>query len=84
MEYKNMDPEQIEVLRKEAVQHLHFVIGLYKLKFEGGRHFLRDHSATASRWADPQMEIFMNQRAVSKVVVTDQCEYGPLTPGPNG
>ena len=83
MNHKKMDPERVEVLRKEAVQHLHFVVGLYKLQLEGGRHFLHEHPATASSWADPLMERLMKQRGVS-TVVSDQCEYGLLTPGPNG
>ena len=83
MNRKKMDPMRVEVLIKEAVQHLHFVTGLYKLQLEGGQHFLHEHPATASSWADPLMERLMKQKGVSNVV-SDQCEYGFLTPGPNG
>ena len=79
MNNKKMDPERVEVLRQEAVQHVHVVIGLYKLQFENGRHFLHEHPATASSWADPLMERLMKQRGVS-TAVSDQCEYGLLTP----
>ena len=82
MNHKKKVPERIEVLRKEAVQHLHFVIHLYKRKLEGGRHFLHEHPATASSWADPLMERLMKQKGVS-TLVSDQCEYGLLTPGPD-
>jgi hypothetical protein len=64
MNHKKMDPERVEVPRKEAVQHLHFVMGLYKLQLENGRHFLHEHPATASSWADPLMERLMKQRGV--------------------
>ena len=83
MNHEKMDPERVEVLRKEAVQHLHFVIGLYKLQLEGGRHLLHERLATASSWADPLMERLMKQMGVS-TMVSDQCGYGLLTPGPNG
>ena len=43
MNHKKMDPERVEVLRKEAVQHLHFDVGLYKLQLEGGRQQLAGH-----------------------------------------
>jgi hypothetical protein len=83
MNRKKTDQERVEVLRKEAVQHLHFGMGLYKLQLENGRHFLHEHPATAGSWADPLMKRLMNQRGVS-TVVSDQCEYGLLTPGPKG
>ena len=79
MTHKNMDPERIEVLTKEAVQHLHFVIGPYKLQLEGGRHVLQEHPTSASSWAEQLMEIVMEQTSVS-TVVSDQREYGLLTP----
>ena len=40
LNHKKMDPHVVEELRQEAVQHLRFVIGLYKLQLGGGRHFL--------------------------------------------
>ena len=83
MNHKKMDPERVDVLRKEAVQHLHFVVGLYKLQLEGGRHFLHEHPATASSWQDTWMEKLMQHKGVA-TVVSDQCEYGLLTPGPDG
>ena len=83
MNHKKMDPERVEVLRKEAVQHLHFVVGIYKLQLEGGRHFLHEHPATASSWQDTWMEKLMQHKGVA-TVVSDQCEYGLLTPGPDG
>ena len=80
---KVKDPERVEVSRRETVQHLHFVIGLSNFQLEGGQHFLHEHSVTASRRADPLMERSMRQRGVP-TAVPDQCEYGRLTPGPDG
>ena len=82
MNHKKMDPERVEVLRKEAVQHLHVVIGLYKLQLENGRHLRHEHPATASSWADPMMERLMKKRV--STVASDQYDYGRLNPGPNG
>ena len=62
MNHKKMDPERVEVLRREAVQHLHFVIGLYKLQLETCLHFLHEHPATARSLADPLMERLMKHR----------------------
>ena len=83
MNHKKMDPVRVEVLRKAAVKHLHFVIGLYKIQLEGGRRFLHEHPATASSWSDDWMIQLLKEKGVS-TVVSDQCEYGLLTPGPNG
>ena len=48
--HKRMDSKKVEALRREAVMHLHFVAGLYKLQIDGGRHFLHEHPATATSW----------------------------------
>ena len=40
LNHKKMDPEKVKELKREAVQHLHFVIGLYRLQVEAGRHLL--------------------------------------------
>ena len=49
-------PARIEERRKEAVMHLHFVVSLYKLQTDAGRHFLHEHPAGASNWRDPWIE----------------------------
>ena len=78
-----MDPERVEVLRREAVQHLHFVAGLYKLQVDGGRHFLHEHPAGATSWRDPWIVKLLAHPRVN-AVVSDQCEYGLLTPDMDG
>ena len=81
--HRRMSPEKVESLRKEAVKHLHFVVGLYKLQLDGGRHFLHEHPAGATSWRDPWVVKLQNHPRV-KVVVSDQCEYGLLTPDLDG
>ena len=81
--HRKMDPDRVEALRKEAVMHLHFVIGIYKLQLDGGRHFLHEHPAGATSWADEWMQRLMEHPKVSSVV-SDQCEYGLLTTNGDG
>ena len=50
---RRMDPANVELMRTEAVKHLHFVMGIYKMQFDEGRHFLHEHPATTSSWSDP-------------------------------
>ena len=83
MNHRKMDPEVVEKLRKEAVRHLRFVIGLYGIQISNGRHFLHEHPETATSWSDPAMVALLAMPKVSSVV-SDQCEYGLLTPGPGG
>ena len=73
-----MKPEVVEELRAEAVKHLIFVIGLYEIQFDGGRHFLHEQPQSATSWSDPRMQKLLNERKVS-TTVSDQ-----LTPGPDG
>ena len=81
--HRKMDPARVEELRRMAVQHLHFVVGLYKLQAESGSHFLHEHPATASSWKDLWIERLMKHPKVSSIF-SDQCEYGLMTPDANG
>ena len=83
MNHRKMDPSVVEKLRREAVRHLRFVIGLYRIQLSNGRHFLHEHPETATSWSDPAMLDLLSLPKVSSVV-SDQCEYGLLTPGPGG
>ena len=80
---RKMHPERVEKLRQEAVKHLHFVAGLYRLQLSEGRHFLHEHPATATSWSDPWIERLLKHPRVSSVI-SDQCEYGLLTPDAHG
>ena len=81
--HRRMDPERVESLRREAVRHLHFVAGLYKLQVDGGRHFLHEHPAGATSWRDPWIVKLLAHPRIN-AVVSDQCEYGLLTPDMDG
>ena len=81
--HRKMSPERVEALRVEAVRHLHYMAGLYKLQLSAGRHFLHEHPATASSWSDPWIMRLLNHPNVSSIV-SDQCEYGLLTPDADG
>lgn len=83
MNHRKIKPEVVEELRIEAVRHLRFVIGLYKIQLDGGRHFLHEHPETATSWIDPSMIKLLTLNKDS-TVVSDQCMYGLLTPGPDG
>ena len=78
-----MAPEKVEELRRAAVKHLHFIVGLYRLQVEAGRHFLHEHPETASSWKDSWVERLLEHPRIS-TVTSDQCEYGLLTPDANG
>ena len=83
MNHRKMHPDEVEKRRKEAVRHLRFVVGLYMIQLTNGRHFLHEHPETASSWSDPSILELLSMPRVSSVV-SDQCEYGLLTPGPGG
>ena len=83
MNLRKMDPAKVKKLRREAVRHLRFVVGPYRLQLDGGRHFLHEHPETATSWVDPAMLRLLKLPKVG-TTVSDQCEYGLLTPGPNG
>ena len=75
MNHRKMNPDLVEELRREAVKHLRFGIGLYKIQLDGGRHFLHEHPETATSWMDPYMIKLLNEKLVN-TSVSDQCEYG--------
>ena len=81
--HRRMSAEKVEQLRKEAILHLHFVVSLYRIQLLSGRHFLHEHPAGATSWNDDWIKKLLNHPKVS-AVVSDQCEYGRLTPDANG
>ena len=81
--HRKMDPERVEELRKQAIAHLHFVIGIYRMQLDGGRHFLHEHPAGATSWKDDWMMRLLQHPKVA-TVTSDQCEYGLLTPDAHG
>ena len=78
-----MSPDKVKSILREGRRHLHFVISLYKVQLENGRHFLHEHPHGASSWQDVHMKKLLNHARVNSTV-SDQCQYGLFTPGPNG
>ena len=78
LELPKMKPEDVHAKLEEGRRHLHFIIGLYRLQVDQGRHFLHEHPESASSWADPWMVQLLQHPRV-KSVVQDQCEYGLVT-----
>ena len=81
--HRRMDPQRVEELKVEAVRHLHFMASLYHLQLSEGRHFLHEHPAGATSWSDPWITRLLKHPKVSSLI-SDQCEYGLLTPDGNG
>ena len=61
--------------KKNAIEHMNFVISLYIEQVQAGRYFLHEHPKNASSWNLPAMEELMK---VSGVLLShaDQCQYG--------
>ena len=59
----------------EAVEHVRFVISLYKIQLEAGRLFLHEHPAGATSWSLREVEKMAGEEGVN-VVVGDQCMFG--------
>ena len=83
LNFSKMSPDKVQSILKEGRRHLHFVISLYKIQLDQGRHFLHEHPQGATSWHDAQMEKLLSHVRVN-TIVSDQCQYGLLTPGPNG
>ena len=76
---------QAEVERRmaEGRRHRSFVIGLYRIQLDHGRHFLHEHPQGALSWQEPMMKELLEHSRV-RTVVSDQCEYGLVTPDMHG
>ena len=83
LNFSKMPRDKVEKILKEGRRHLHFVLALYKVQLQGGRHFLHEHPAGAASWKDSQVMRMLRHKRV-KTVVSDQCQYSLVTPGPDG
>ena len=54
--------------------HIRFCMELYQLQAENIRYFLREHPASASSWAEPEVRRIMQMDRV-QVATADQCQY---------
>ena len=74
---KNTTPEQIikrEKARREAVEHMEFVVSLYREQIEGGRYFPHEHPSCATPWKLESMMDLMSNPTVERVG-PDQCQF---------
>ena len=77
MNKKYWSPEK-KVKYMEAVEHIKFVVKLYRKQAEGGRWFLHEHPAGASSWDLEEMAKLAKEVDV-KIKIADQCMYGLKT-----
>ena len=47
LNFKKMSPDRVKSILSEGRRHLNFVISLYKIQLDEGRHFLHEHHAFA-------------------------------------
>ena len=78
-----MEPAKVKEIITEGITHLHFMIKLYWKQLNAGTHFVHEHPRSARSWADDVMQELLADERVG-TTVSDQCEYGLVTPGPNG
>ena len=81
--FRYMPADKLLAMQKEGREHLRFMIDLYKIQIENNRFFLHEHPSSASSWDDPRMVSLLEMDGVSQVI-SDQCEYGLLTPDASG
>ena len=81
--YPKMDPDRVREMKAEGRRHLHFIISLYKIQLDHGRHFLHEHPASALSWQDAWVTSLLKHPRV-RTIVSDQCEYGLVTPNEHG
>ena len=60
-----------------------FAVLIYELQLAEGRHFLHKHLASAVSWQILRMLARIRRAGVGQVVA-HLCQYGLVTPGPDG
>ena len=83
MNHREMDPDVVEELRKEAVKHLRFVICLHKIQLDDGRYFLHEHPNGTTSWDAQCMRMFLSHPQVRKVR-GDMCPHGMMSEDEEG
>ena len=76
----NPRTEKSERKLKEGIEHMKFVVKLYKKQVDEGRVFLHEQPAHAKSWMIPEVKRMMMESGVT-VVEADQCMYGLRTRG---
>ena len=70
-------------MMEEGRMHLRFVISLYCIQLAAGRHFSSGAPCGAQSWKDYHMVKLLDDYKI-ETVISHQCKYGLLTPGPGG
>ena len=78
LNFPRMKKADVEARVAEGRRHLRFVISLYQLQLEQGRHYLHEHPSGANSLSDDWMlRLLKHPRVLT--VTSDQCQYGLLT-----
>lgn len=83
LNFPRMPKEKVDRILDETRQHLRFMIRLYWKQLGKGRHVLHEHRQSAQSWADEEKAKLLSDERVN-TTVSDQCEYGLVTPGKHG
>ena len=57
--FPRCDPQKVQAWKEEGIRHLRFMISLYKIQLDNGRHVLHEHPVSALSWEDPAMKAFL-------------------------
>ena len=76
--YPKMDPQVVEAKMKEARMHLEFCMNVYRMQFQAGRYFIREHQKSATSLKEPVVERMAKDEGVIKVDL-DMFAYGLKT-----
>ena len=79
---QTLNPNTEEAARKraEGIEHMKFVISLYRAQLSEGRVFLHEHPSNATSWGIGEMKRLVRESGVS-IYEADQCMFGLKTWG---
>ena len=80
---RRMRPEEMQRRLVEGRVLLEFAAQVYHLQLAAGRHFVHEHPASASSWAEPCMQRLRRVPGVSEAI-GDQCRFGLRSAGEHG
>ena len=72
---RHFGPAEARRRRAEAMVLLGFAVEIYWLQLAAGRHFLHEHTATASSWCERIVQELRRDDRVGEIL-GDQCRYG--------
>ena len=70
-----MEPEEVRRRIIQAKLHLEFCIELYEYQVKRGLHFLHEHPASATSWADDRVQELIQKLGIEPVI-GHMCQYG--------